>query len=324
MERSGLQRAPGPVVSMGPHQSVRSRASEAGVARVRAFNTVEPFLYLLPSLFFLSVFTYYPMVRSLYYSLYRWNIASGRPVFNGLNNYVHFFRAELFWKVLRNNLVYSIGTISISLAVALLLAVMLNRAIRLVSFYRLAVFYPTMIPMAGAAMIWAWLLAPGYGLVNYYMIQFGLTGIAWLTTEPYALYALMIVGIWKNVGYYSIILLAGLQNIPSELHEAAIVEGASPWQRFRQVTFPLLTPTVFFVFVMAVILSFQSIDQVYLMTQGGPANSTNLLVYYIWQHGFLFWDIGLASTLTTLLLLVLLGFTVLSFRLLEPRIHYGE
>lgn len=115
-----------------------------------------------------------------------------------------------------------------------------------------------------------------------------------------------------------------MQNIPGELYEAATIEGASPWQRFWRVTFPLLMPTTFFVAIMAVILSFQSIDQVYLMTQGGPANSTNLLLYYIWQHGFLFWDMGLASTLTTLLLFVLLFFTALAFRLLESRIHYGQ
>lgn len=290
----------------------------------KTLSRLSPFLYLLPSFVFLAVFTYYPMITSIYNSFHKWNLAFIQPTPTGFDNYRLIFDTPLFWRVVQNNIIYSVGTIVVALVLAMLLALLLNRALGLIGLYRLSVFYPTMIPMAAAAMIWAWLLAPGYGLINHLLVRFGIQEVAWLTTEPYALYALIAVGIWKNVGYYAVILLAGLQNISDELIEAATLEGANGWQRFWRIVFPLLAPTTFFVTIMAVINSFQSIDQVYMMTSGGPANSTNLFLYYIWQNGFLFWDIGYASALTTLLLLALLVLTVIAFRSLESRIHYSE
>lgn len=289
----------------------------------RWFGALRPYLYILPTFVFLIAFTYVPIVRSVWMSLHESHVALARPVFVGLDNYRYAFSEPLFWKVLRNNLLYAVATIPTSVGLGLFFAVLVNRPIRAAGLYRSALFYPTVLPMAAASMLWLWMLTPGYGLVNHYLGRLGFPDIEWTGDPRYAMWALVIVGIWKYTGYYMVLLLAGLQALPSDLYEAAAIEGASPWQQFWKITFPLLSPTTFFVTVMAIINSFQSIDQVYLMTRGGPANATNMMVYYIYQVAFRFWDMGYASALSTVLFVVLLALTVLAFRVMHHRVHYA-
>ncbi len=298
-------------------------ACEKPRTRRRALSLVRPYLYILPTFFFLFIFTHYPILRTFYLSLFKWNLATPKREFVGLANYLQVWSTPLFWQVLQNNLVFALGTIPISLALALGLALLINQKIRGLAIYRAALFYPTIIPMAAAAMIWLWILTPSYGLVNFYGKALGLPDVHWLGHSRFALAALILVGIWKRLGYYMVIFLAGLQVIPEHLYEAAILEGASPWQRFWRITLPLLSPTTFFVAIMAVIDSFQAIDQVYLMTAGGPGNATNLFIFYIYQHAFRFFDFGYASAVSGILFLILLGLTVLAFRMLHRRVYYA-
>jgi ABC-type sugar transport system permease subunit len=283
---------------------------------------LRPYLYILPTFVFLGLFTHYPIVRTFYLSLFRWNLATPEKVFVGGANYQQIWSTPLFWQVLQNNLLYAVGTIPVSMAIALGLALLINQPLQFLSFYRAALFYPTVIPMAAASMIWLWIFTPSYGLLNYYLGKFGVPDIHWLGNSTTALWALVVVGIWKRLGYYMVIFLAGLQTIPEHLYEAAILEGAGCWQRFSRITFPLLSPTTFFILLVAVIDSFQAIDQVYLMTQGGPGNHTNLFVFYIYQHAFRFWDMGFASTVSAMLFLILLSLTLLVFWTLHKRVHY--
>lgn len=296
---------------------------DAGRRRRRALAALRPYLYLLPTFFFLFVFTHLPILKTFYLALFKWNMASPRAEFVGLGNFVQIAGAPVFWEVLQNNVLFALGTVPLTLGLALGLALLINQRIRGLAVYRALLFYPTVIPMAAAAMIWLWILTPNYGLLNYYGRWVGLPDIHWLGHNRLALWALVLVGVWKRVGYYMVIYLAGLQLIPDHLYEAAILEGAGPWQRFRRVTFPLLSPTTFFVAVMVVIDSFQAIDQVYLMTSGGPGNSTNLFIFYIYQNAFRFFDMGYASAISAILFLILLGLTVLAFRLLHRRVHYA-
>jgi sn-glycerol 3-phosphate transport system permease protein len=289
----------------------------------RLLHAARPYLYILPAFVFLFIFTHYPILKTFYLSLYKWNLATPKQEFVGAANYVQAWSTPLFWQVVRNNLLFALGTIPFSLGVAMVLALLINQRLRGLAIYRAALFYPTIVPMAAAAMIWLWILTPSYGLVNYYGKPLGLPDIHWLGDSRFALWALALVGVWKRVGYYMVIVLAGLQIIPEHLYEAAILEGAGPWQRFWRVTFPLLSPTTFFVAVMAVIDSFQAIDQVYLMTQGGPGNETNLFVFYIYQNAFRFFDMGYASAVSGILFVILLGLTVLAFSLLQRRVHYA-
>ncbi len=289
----------------------------------RALTVARPYLYLFPTFFFLFIFTHYPILKTFQMSLYKWNLATPKKEFVGLANYAQAWGAPVFWQVLGNNVLFALGTVPLTLVLALGLSLLINQRIRGMACYRAALFYPTMIPMAAAAMIWLWILTPNYGLMNYYGRFLGLPDIHWLGHSRLALWALVLVGVWKRVGYYMVIFLAGLQVIPEYLHEAAVIEGASPWQRFWLVTFPLLSPTTFFVAIMAVIDSFQAIDQVYLMTGGGPGNATNLFIFYIYQNAFRFFDMGYASAVSAILFLILLGLTVLAFRMLHRRVHYA-
>lgn len=286
-------------------------------------KTISPYLFLLPSLIFLIVFTHYPIVKSIWTSFYRWDLANPDKIWAGLYNYRRLLEDDLFWLVLRNTGFYAVGTVIPSVTLALFLAVFANEKIRGLSFFRSALFYPTIIPMAAAAMIWVWIYADGYGLINYYIQKIGIPSVPWINSLEWALPALMLVGIWKYVGYYMVIFIAGLQGLDIELYEAATIEGASPWTKFWKLTFPLISPTTFFVVIIAIINSFQSIDQVYIMTQGGPANATNVLVYFIYQNGFLFADFGYGFTISSILFVILLIFTLIYFLVLSRRIHYG-
>lgn len=286
----------------------------------RSFN---PYLYLLPSLIFLMLFTYWPIVYSFVLSLFRQSVISPEPVFAGFHNYRAAIDANIFWTVVRNTVVFVFGTIPATMVVALIMAVLLNEKLGWMrNVYRVAMFYPTMIPMAAAAMLGVWLFNPGIGLVNYYLARLGLPTQQWLYSMDWALPAIMITAVWKNFGYFMIIFLAGLQSISHELYEGADLEGASFFQKLRMITLPLLGPTTMFVIVVGIITSFQVFDLVYVMTQGGPADRTNVMVYYIYQYAFRFWNIGRASALTVLFLVALVGFIVMLVRTMEKKVHY--
>jgi ABC-type sugar transport system permease subunit len=285
-------------------------------------QTLEAYLCLLPSLLFLVTFTHWPIFRSIWLSFFRWNLAHPDPTFAGVENYARLATDPTFRQVLWNTGWYAAGTVVPSIALGLFLAILLNQRIRGVSVLRPAFFYPTLIPTAAAAMIWVVLFTPGYGLVNYYLRALGGRGVEWLNDGSWAMWALIIVGVWKHVGQYMLIFLAGLQAIPTELYEAAITEGATWRQSLTRITLPLLGPMTFFVGIIAVIDSFQSVDQVYIMTKGGPYDSTNVLLYYIYQHAFQYADFGYGSTLSTFLLLLLLLFTVVYIRALSWRVTY--
>jgi ABC-type sugar transport system permease subunit len=286
------------------------------------FKGIKPYLYLVPAFFFLVIFTYYPIFRALYLSLFKWSTSYPVKVFTGFSNYVDIFTTPLFWKVTQNSLIYSVSTIVISMSLGLFLAVQINKRIRLSTVYKVSLFYPTMIPMAAASLIWMWMYIPSYGLFDFFLSKLGIPSINWLNDERIALWSIVAVGVWKYVGYYMILFLAGLQNIPASMVDAAIVEGANNRQRFFFVTFPMISSYTFFIFIINIINSLQAIDQVYIMTQGGPANSTNLIVYYIYEHAFLFWNRGIASTLTTILILFLLIFISFIFRSIGKRVYY--
>ncbi len=279
--------------------------------------------YLLLGLFFMGVFTFIPVFLSAYLSLFRWNVSSPEPAFTWFSNYLEVFKAPLFWLVLRNNFIYAFTTIPVSMCLALFLAILVNQKMGTIkSFYRVSLFYPTMIPMVAAAMLWVWIFNPGLGIFNYYLGFLGVPRIEWLYDMRYALIAIIIMSIWKNFGYYMLIFLAGLQSIPNHYYEAAAIEGAGGWKKFRYITLPMLAPATLFVFVVAIISSFQVFDQVFIMTQGGPGDRTNVLVFYIYQHAFRFWDLGMGSTLTTLFILGLLFAIWLVFRVIGRKVYY--
>lgn len=283
---------------------------------------IRPYLFLLPSLVFLATFTYYPILSALEMSLYWVTATATRASFVGLQNYRDLAKDPILLQVLRNSAEFLIGTLPVTVALALVLALLLNRAHFLTTPFRTAFFYPTLLPLVGAAAIWLFICTPGYGLLDVYLHRIVGGEVNWLMSPRLALPAVMVLTVWKNAGYYMLFYLAGLQTIPAELYEVARIEGASAWQQFRGITFPLLGPTTLFVLVIASIHTFQSVDQIWLMTGGGPDNTTNLLLFYVYQVAFMFFDFGKAAVLTVFLIALLTAIAAASFRVLERRIHY--
>ncbi len=262
------------------------------------------YLLILPSFIFLVAFTFYPIAYSVVTSL---DAASGGI---GFGNYSKMLSSTEFQQAIRNNIVYAFFSTVPAVLIGLLLAIVLNTKMKGKGFYRFAVFYPTILPIATASMIWVFLLSQSIGLVNHLLGIMGLPSkIDWVNTSPYAMVSIIIVYIWKYSGYYMLLFLSGLQSIDSSLYDEAYLEGASGWERLRMITLPLLSPTTFFVVLIAIVNSFQAVDQIYVMTKGGPHNSTNVLLYYIYEYGFVYWEPEIASSASTLLFAFLLILT---------------
>ena len=288
----------------------------------RAREWLYAWLLLLPAVALLALFTHYPAIANLWHSFYSTPRGNRTAVFVGLDNYRQLTEDPIFWQAFVNNLWYAAGTIPLSIALALLMAIWVSDRVAGRGFLRLAYFTPTILPMIAVANIWLFFYTPEYGLLERITSAFGLPTHNWLGSKNTALACLMAVTVWKEAGFFMIFYLAALQQMSPQLADAAAVEGASRWYFFRRVTFPLLMPTTFFVLVNAVINAFRLVDHVVVMTRGGPDNATELLLYYIYEIGFRFWDPAYAATLTIVLLAVL-GLAALGqFGFLERRVHY--
>ena len=285
-------------------------------------DPVIAWLLLLPAVALLALFTHYPAVANLVHSFYSTPRAGHPSKFIGLDNYRNLVEDPVFWQALVNNLWYALGTIPASIALALLMAVWVNGRVKGRGFLRLAYFTPTILPMIAVANIWLFFYTPEYGLLEQFLGWFGLAGHNWLGSRDTALPAVMVVAIWKEAGFFMIFYLAALQGMSPQLAEAAAIEGASRFYFFRRVTFPLLMPTTLFVLVNAVINAFRMVDHIVVMTRGGPDNATELLLYYIYEIGFRFFDSGYAAALTMVLLAILAAAALLQFGFLERRTHY--
>ncbi|PTM41826.1 sugar ABC transporter permease [Bosea sp. 124] len=288
----------------------------------RATATVHGWLLLLPAMACLVIFTHWPAVASFIESFHSTPKARRPARFVGLDNYEQLLADPIFWKAMSNNLWFALGTIPASIALALLMAVWVNDKIVGRTWVRMAFFTPTILPMIAVANIWLFFFTPQYGLLEQIVGFFGGRSTNWLGSQDTALSAITIVAIWKEAGFFMIFYLAALQALPPSLGEAAAIEGASRWTYFRRIQFPLLMPTTLFVLINAVINAFRMIDHIFVMTRGGPDNATTLLLFYIYQVGFSFWDTAYAATLTCVLLALLALVAFVQYGFLERRTHY--
>jgi ABC-type sugar transport system permease subunit len=285
-------------------------------------SKLAPFMYILPAFLFLFVFTYLPVFRSLYLSFFRSGIGQTGKGFAGFDNYADVFASRTFYLVLSNTIVFSISTIVLGMSLGLFLAVQINKRIAVNGLFKFSLFYPSMIPMAAAGLIWMWIYIPTYGLLDHLMNGLGLGTRPWLYKADSALWCMVVVSIWKHVGYYMILFLAGMKNISEELIDAAKIEGAGAIRCFWSITFPMLSSYTFFIFIMNVIDSLRSTDLVYIMTQGAPDHATNMIVYYIYQQSFRYWNTGFASALTSLLVGFFLVCVIVLFSTVGKKVYY--
>ncbi|MBW0003976.1 MAG: sugar ABC transporter permease [Hyphomicrobiales bacterium] len=290
--------------------------------RTRGFVSAHAAFWLLaPSLFLLFLFTYVPILEALMQAVSLEGFG-GKFSGYGFGNFQRLFADASFWKALSNNLVYGLGTVAPSIALAVLIAVALQDATRLNAFLRTVIVFPVVLPLVAVATLFAFVLMPGVGLLDYHLAKLGISGTNWLGNPDTALYAIIGLSIWKNAGYYMLFVLAGLQGIAPELHEAAKLDGAGAFTRFLRITLPLLKPTLAFILVIAMINVVTQIDHVIVLTGGGPSDSTNILLNYIFQAAHQQGDSGRAAAATVISVAALLSLSVASLKTLERGMHY--
>lgn len=293
-----------------------------GRTTARRQDLVVAAVFLLPSVLVFGVFTHFGLLYNLYISLTNWRFTGGSSRWVGLDNYSRFFSSDGFGVVFRNTLYYSIATVVLSLILGLALGLLLNRPLRGRAFARTVLFAPYVTTLSAAAMLWLWLYEPRFGLVNIVLGWCGIAGPDWMRSARWAMPGLILMGVWRAAGYNMVIYLAGLQGIPEQIVEAAIIDGASSWQLFWRITLPLLSPTTFFLIVTGIIASFKVFTAVAVMTQGGPLESTQVFTYYIYQHGFMFFRAGYAATVSTVFFVLLLLLTLAQLKLQRHWVHY--
>lgn len=279
------------------------------------------YLFIAPQLAGIVVFVLMPLVLMVYYSFQKWNVLSGSIEPAGLDNYRKLLSDPQMPGVLAATAIFSVGLVLVNIPLALLLAMLLNRRGRGIAFFRTVFFSPVVVAVVAWSIVWQFMLQDNGG-VNDLLKLFGVTGPNWLETGPTAMAAVIIVQVFKNVGLNMVLFLAGLQGVPSEIQEAAQVDGASAATVFRRITLPLISPTILLTVIITIVGSLQVFAQIAVLTQGGPGISTNVLVYYLFQQAFQFHNFGYGSTLAILLFVIVLILTVIQWQLRKRWVFY--
>lgn len=294
----------------GPRR--KRRSAEARRARTA-------WLFLSPAIIILVAFTLYPMVQAVYLSFTEYNLIRAAE-WIGLDNYIELLQDGAFWNAFGNTVLYALVVTPVTVVLALVFAIMLNQRFVGRAFSRTAIFLPFIVSLGIIAIAWAFLLDPNIGLLSYWLSFIGIVPEqGWLSDPRYAMAAVMIVGVWKNVGFYMVIYLAGLQSIPVDMYEAARLDGAGAWQRFRSITLPLLSNQTLLVSVLALIATLQAFDQIYVMTHGGPFFRTETLVMLIYREGFQDLRFGYASAISFVLLIFVFLLSMIQFGYLRRK-----
>lgn len=288
----------------------------------RRRQAIYGWLFLSPAVVLLTTFAFYPSIATLWSSLFSRGTRRNPTEFVGTENYADLFADPTFWIVVKNNLLYAGVTIPVSIFIALSMALWANGKIRARGFVRTAYFTPTVLPMIAAANLWLFFYTPGLGVLDQIGSLFGLPSVNWLGQPETALWAIIIVTIWKEAGFFMIFYLAALQTIPEDLKEAADIEGTSRWTYTRRIVLPLLMPTTLFIAVNAMINSVKLIDHLFVLTKGGPSDASKLILYYIWEMAFAFFDAPSAAAMTIMVIAVLGIVAGIQFFYLDKRTHY--
>lgn len=300
--------------------STRNGLSVYWKNRSKRHSMLMGLLFVAPVVAYVLVIHFIPIASSLYLSFTDYNVLS-RPKWVGIANYVKLlFDDSLFWTAMRNTAQYSLEVLPLNIAISLGLALLVNRATRGIVIFRTLFYLPVVTSIIAVSMIWLWLYQPQSGLINLLLGKLGIGPIDWLGTPGLALHSLVIMRVWKGVGWNMVIYLAGLQGIPQYLYEAAEIDGASGISRLRYITWPLLKPVTYYIIVMGLISTFQTFGEVYAMTGGGPLDSTTTVAFLIYQRAFQYYEMGEASAVAFLLFLVILGLSLANIGYFQNRL----
>lgn len=276
---------------------------------------LTPYLFLLPAIALLGLTVFVPAFQAfaLSFTRYEYDITQA-PEWIGWSNFQRLWQDELFWQTIKNTLLYLIGVVPILVIAPLGLAIIVNQKLRGINWFRTAFYTPVVISMVVAGIAWKALYTEN-GLINQFLKQFGIESIPWLTNPKLAIWSVMLVTIWKGLGYYMVIYLAGLQSISPELYEAAAIDGSDSWQKHLDITIPLMRPYLFLVAVISAISATKVFEEIFIMTQGGPRNSSKTVVYYLYERAFQDLDISYACTIGLVLFLGILGLSIINLKL---------
>lgn len=275
-----------------------------------------PYLLVSPYIFHFMIFVVFPVTFSIVLTFNKWNIIAPME-FVGVDNYFRLFQDKLFWKSILNTLIFLIIHIPLQIIVALFLAEILNQKIKLRGFFRAAFFLPVVVSGVVVTMLWQQLYGFDTGVINRLLVTIGFSKIGWLTDPNVAMTSIAVMATWKNVGLYIILFLVGLQTVPQQYYEAADLEGATHWQKFWQITFPMINPTIFMVVILSTIGGFSLFIEPYIMTGGGPLNSTISAMLYIYKQGFFYYHMGYASTIGVFFALIILTVVIIQRKFVE-------
>jgi multiple sugar transport system permease protein len=289
--------------------------------RLRRGEHIWLWVLLAPTLVGLLVGTLGPVLAAIGISFANWDVITP-PSFAGLANYQRLLKDPTFTKALINTIYYVGVMVPVSTVLSLALALLMNQKLRAITWYRTAYFLPVVSSTVAVALVWSWIYSKDFGLLNFVLRSVGLEPVAWLSSTKWAMPAVIIMGVWGTLGEGMIIFLAGLQSISQSYYEAAEVDGASGWQKLRRITLPLITPSLFFYFIITMINAFQTFEQIYIMTRGGPANSTTTIVYYIYRNAFRNFKMGYASAQAIVLFAIIMVLTLIYWRTQEKWVVY--
>lgn len=299
---------------------------QTGVGEMKTTYKV-PLLFLTPAMLLLFIFLVLPIIASLYISFTNFDIFAlnnwSNAKFIGFTNYIDLVNDPLFWKALKNTLFFVIVGVPSAIISSLFFAILLNQKfVKGKTFFRVGYYLPNITNTVAIAIVWKWVLNPRYGIMNWFLGLLGFDGPSWLGDPKWAMPAIILLVVWKSLGYNMIIFLAGLQGIPEHLYEASQLDGANRWQQLKNITLPLLRPTTFFVTIMTIIGYLQLFAEPYMLTEGGPLNSTLSIVLYIYQQGFKFFELGYASALSYVLFFLIFIVTMIQMKFKDADIEY--
>jgi multiple sugar transport system permease protein len=323
------------MVQQGNHRYERRRMAVSKTVRLNPISSRlqetlrqirknwSAYLFIAPGLIHFAIFTVFAVSFAFYISFHEWNIIQPAKPYVGLENYIKLMGDPRFLRAVKNTLTFMVG-VPLNLLTGLFVALLLNTKVRGQAIYRTFFYIPVVTPLVVSSIIWKWVYQGDYGLLNYYLLKFGLIEhkIVWLANPDLALPALIIMGIWLGTGSTMVIYLAGLQSIPEEMYDAAKVDGASTLQRLLYITIPLLRPTTFFLFITSVIGTFQIFTEVYIMTNGGPLNRTTTIGYYLYTNAFRELEMGYASAMAFVLFAMIFVFTVIQWKYTRGDVEY--
>jgi putative chitobiose transport system permease protein len=280
---------------------------------------LTPYLFLVPACIILGAFIFYPLLQAIWMSFTDYNMISD-PSFVGLENYKEIVEDDLFWKTLGQTFLYLIVVVPTLVILPIFLAILVNQKIKGIGFFRSAYYVPVVTSMVVVGITWKWVYAD-QGILNYLLQSIGIINgpVHWLTSPTTSIFAVMAVTVWKGLGYYMVIYLAGLQAIPSDLYEAADIDGASKWKQIFHITIPMLMPSIIIVTIMSSISAMKVFEEIYVMTGGGPLNSSKTLVFYIYQEAFEKLRMGYASAVGVILLLITLVLSIFNLKVMSKK-----